>query len=493
IIIITYLLHIGSNAVLKFAKSYGDHMVLQRGPQRAIVWGFSDVVGDDVTVTISGHGSSKATITKNTHGNGGVWKVKLPAMTDPGPFSITASSKEGSIKIDDVLFGDVWICSGQSNMEFNIHDMFNSSTVQADGFNYDKVRYMKVDHDQQTTVNNDLKHISISWTKPNQATLPWISAICFLFGKNIHTDRKYPIGMVESDWGGTPIETWSSPDALAACPKNRRKSWEDSGCWNAMIEPILPMTITGAIWYQGESNAGRVKYYDCQQQHMIEDWRRRFHDASLGETKNDFYFGYVQLAAFRNANFVDPWASMRWTQTANHGYSPNPDQKNVFMAIAMDLPDFTGPRGPIHPRDKLDVANRLSLAARGVAYKEHVEYQGPFPSRYRVTGKQLVIQYDKPIQVRSSVGFEVCCSTSSSSTCSVHDHWTAASVIQHGDNSGTLDIAGCQGRHLVGVRYAWKETPCVFKKCPVYGKASNLPGPSFIQHGNLSGSNTIIG
>ena len=113
----------GTFAVLKFASYYGDHMVLQRGPQRAIVWGTADTVGERVTVTIHGHGHASTHVTKHPSDTGGIWKVKLPAITAHGPFRISAKSSEGEATLHDVLFGDVWICSGQSNMEFSMYNV----------------------------------------------------------------------------------------------------------------------------------------------------------------------------------------------------------------------------------------------------------------------------------------------------------------------------------------------------------------------------------
>nr|KAG5691595.1 hypothetical protein BaRGS_023723 [Batillaria attramentaria] len=260
-------------------------MVLQRGPQHAVLWGTASTEGDTVTAKVTGQGSHIAPVT--TQVTNGHWKLKLHAVTQKGPFVITVSSKR----------------------------------------------------------------------------LAQSSAVCWLFGQYLYDHLHYPIGLVESSYGGTNIEAWSPPEALHDCSATtKRGPQEDSVLWNAMINPLRSMTMYGAIWYQGESNSGH----------------------------------YAKMA-----------------QTANYGYSPNPALPNTFMAVAMDLPDFDSPYGVVHPRYKQDVAERLVLGALNVAYGQNdVTFQGPFPTRFTRNEAQhkLTIEYDHghtPIEIRSQDGFEV--------------------------------------------------------------------------------------
>ncbi|XP_048239906.1 sialate O-acetylesterase-like [Haliotis rufescens] len=486
----------GSNAALQFASYYQDHMVLQRGPQRAVIWGHATKIGDTVTVAVVGHGSATGSVFRDSAGHG-MWKVKLPVMTAKGPFTVSARSSEGTVTITDVLFGDVWLCGGQSNMEFPLGHVFNSTAEIAASLKYGDIRIMRVGNHQSTTPFTEFQAngISVKWTRPTKGAVTYFSAVCWFFGENIQADRKYPIGLIESNWGGTPIEAWSSPDALSACSHHRKRGpVAHSVLWNPMIKPLLGLTIYGAIWYQGENNAWRPEPYSCQFQALINDWRHKFNKESLGETSATFPFGFVQLAAYRqSATTIGGFPGLRWAQTANHGTVPNQDLKNVFMAVAMDLPDFSSPYGSIHPRYKQDVARRLVLAARGVAYHEQwVHYQGPYPKT--VTDNtahhtiNIIYNYG-PIRVNSNNGFEVCCSADA--TCGPLDTWIAAPIQSHQDNQVVLSTTSCN-RKVVGVRYAWRESPCDYKKCAIYGKDTSLPAPPFL-HTNNFGSGPIIG
>ncbi|XP_055957670.1 sialate O-acetylesterase [Patella vulgata] len=182
--------------------------------------------------------------------------------------------------------------------------------------------------------------------------------------------------------------------------------------WNSMVIPLLPQTIYGAIWYQGESNTHNSDQYACLFPSMIKDWRLKFHQASMGATNQNFPFGFVQLAGNQNdSNRIAGFPAIRWSQTAKYGYAPNPKMPYTFMAVAMDLPDFKSPHGTVHPRYKQDVAERLGLAGLAVAYGEKgLSYQGPYPTSFNTKTKdQLVIEYNhgsSVLDVRSNNGFE---------------------------------------------------------------------------------------
>ncbi|KAK3609136.1 hypothetical protein CHS0354_032663 [Potamilus streckersoni] len=401
---------------IHFASSYGDHMVLQGAPYRSVLWGFAHKVGDAVRVSLNNAQVATTTVTANHHGSlPGIWKVKLPVQHHKGPVSIQVSSSEGSATLHDVLFGDVWFCSGQSNMGFPMGQVFNNTEELKQAPSFTEIRTFQTALTTANTSHTDLLHAS-SWNLPSTGSLAGFSAVCWLYGKYLYPHIHRPIGLIESAWGGTPIESWSSHEALAACTHNGRRKTrapsQPSVLWNAMVNPFVQMTIFGAIWYQGEANAGRADRYACQFSAMISDWRQKFHKGSDGETNNLFPFGFVQLSGFNNNfNNIGGFPDLRWAQTANYGFVPNAKLQNVFMAVAMDLPDFTSPYGPIHPRDKEDVASRLVFAGRAVAYGEMgLDVQGPFPSTFNIHGSSLVIEFNQgksPIEVRSNVGFEV--------------------------------------------------------------------------------------
>ncbi|KAL3884153.1 hypothetical protein ACJMK2_030373 [Sinanodonta woodiana] len=482
---------------ISFARSYGNHMVLQGAPNRAVLWGFAHKIGDIVHVSLNNHQVNTTTVIADPHGgSSGIWKVTLPAQNSKGPFVIRVSSSEGAATLSDVLFGDVWFCSGQSNMGFTMNQVFNHTEELKDAANYAEIRIFNTNRDTSNISLTDLSHAN-HWSLPNATTLGGFSAVCWLYGKYLYPHIHRPIGLIESAWGGTIIEAWSSHDALAKCTSaghrvNRAPNPNlPSVLWNAMVNPFLPMTIYGAIWYQGESNAAHASKYACQFPAMITDWRHKFHQASNGETNNTFPFGFVQLAGNSNdTHRIGGFPDLRWAQTANYGYVPNTKLPNVFMSVAMDLPDFASPYGTVHPRDKEDVSSRLVLAARAVAYGEKgLDFQGPQPTKFSVQDNSLTIEFSQghsPIEVRSNSGFEICCtnSTDPNYNCPLTIGWSEVNITSHGSSSIAIDVTSCtaHGLHVKGVRYAWHESPCQVKHCAIYGRDNDLPAPPFKHH-----------
>ncbi|XP_052800115.1 sialate O-acetylesterase-like isoform X2 [Mya arenaria] len=222
---------------------------------------------------------------------------------------------------------------------------------------------------------------------------------------------------------------------------------------------------------------------------MIEDWRAKFHAKSHSQTSNQFPFGFVQLAPWRDQTAELGFSEIRWAQTFGFGFVPNPSLSSVFMAVAMDLPDFASPYGAIHPRFKEDVASRLALAARAVAYGDSsINFQGPFPSRLSISGHTLTIEYDSgnsAIDVRANTGFELCCGNTVNHWCTTTAEWNTVPITAHDQTTVSMDTQVCSGQtHVVAwVRYAWRESPCAFMQCAVYGKDNGLPAPAFLRQG----------
>ncbi|KAL4233250.1 hypothetical protein ACF0H5_007934 [Mactra antiquata] len=475
-------------------------MVLQRAPERAILWGYASVINDRVIVLMNGIQVAETTVVQDSN-NKGVWKVKLPAESKPGPFEINISSSEGSFSLSDVMFGDVWLCSGQSNMDFRMSQVNNSAAEIDDSVAYRDVRMLFSKLVQSNTTVDDVQ-VNTPWIYPIEGVVDKFSALCFMFGRNLQKHLGYPIGLIESSWGGTRIEVWSSPTAINSCSGTSPKPVKfpqipaDNGVlWNSMIHPYLSMTIKGAIWYQGESNSGRFDLYKCQFPAMINDWRQQFHSASDGETNSQFPFGFVQLAPYRNLSDSTALAGLRWSQSTNIGYVPNVNMPNTFMAVAIDLPDVNSPYGSVHPRYKQDIAARLALGARNVAYGEHnVVFQGPFPTSYQTDHAQnlLTITFDNGtshLQVNSNDGFEVCCK---GQNCNAWNVWTPSTINSHTDSTVSIDVSGCHGAQVISLRYLWRESPCKLKDCPLYSSHTMLPVPPF-ELKDLIHSTSIIG
>lgn len=502
---------VNSSSVFRFANIYGDHMVLQSKPFSAVVWGFGQT-GEKVVVRLG----SEVHTTEVVKGPEGlsIWKVTLDSQGAGGPYNITATSAVDNaaetITLEEVLFGDVWVCSGQSNMGFAVSQVINASKAIEEANSYPEIRLFTASDIESSTPLYELKAVEQPWSVASAKAVDggnwkYFSAVCWFYGKNLYDQLKRPIGLIATDWGGTPIEAWSSPDALQQCnitgdkvdhlylsPEEEKFSGpsDHSVLYNAMIHPFLNMTIYGAIWYQGESNSHAPYTYNCTFPTMIDDWRSKWFQGTDKLSAPDFPFGFVQLSSTGNDSVIaDGFPVIRWAQTANYGYVPNLREQNVFMAVAMDLGNASSPYGSIHPNDKQDVGFRLALAGRAVAYEDFdVYYSGPivsdviFTSVANTTTWTTTVKYQHEsvgkggIQLRSGHGFEYYCTSL--------EHETQSMITQAKILSGDFNSVGltgeCPAQHVLkGLRYAWYTKPCEFKKCAVYSIENELPGPPF--------------
>ncbi|XP_054986333.1 sialate O-acetylesterase [Sorex araneus] len=482
----------------RFASYISDHMVLQKAPAGAVLWGYG-LPGAAVTVSLlRGQDTVMKKGTRVRVGSN-TWMVVLDPVKPGGPFEVMAEQSTGSVNstlsVREVLFGDVWLCSGQSNMEMTVSQIFNSTEELSSAAAYESVRIFSVAPVEAWEELQDLPRVDLQWSKPTSENLghgnfTYMSAVCWLFGRYLYDTLGYPIGLIASSWGGTPIEAWSSARSLKACgvPQQGRVGGrtpalatgprEHSVLWNAMIHPLQNMTLKGVIWYQGEANMDLNRdLYNCTFPELIDDWRQTFHQGSQGQTQRFFPFGFVQLSSYLSEKtHHEEFPIIRWHQTADVGFVPNKRMPNTFMAVAMDLGDRNSPFGSIHPRDKQTVAHRLHLGARAVAYGEKVTFQGPMPEKIEVLAEEgrLNLTYSQQIQVavRSDTIFTVSCCNDSQC------QWLPVPVNTFSTRSLTLNISSCHGVP-VAVRYAWASWPCDYKRCLLYHPASALPAPPF--------------
>ncbi|XP_038069722.1 sialate O-acetylesterase-like [Patiria miniata] len=490
------------------ASYYSSHMVLQQQPHSAVIWGYADI---KATIEVKVRDKMyKTSVEAEVPSRVGVWKVKLDPMLAGGPYDIVvfceAFTVVNSVILEDVMFGDVWVCSGQSNMAFAVDQSFNGSKELNESVNYPNIRLLAVKQVLSETPYDDLHGLYEPWSKPSPETLGskaqifnYFSALCWFFGRDLYDSMQYPIGLISTNWGGTPIEDWSSPDVLKKCSATHRPLPESddrltgtirgphvaSGLWNSMIHPLLNFTIKGAIWYQGEANTVDPDPYKCLFNAMITDWREKWYEGTLNSTDIKFPFGFMQLCTSNvpSSEIIGPYTTLRWHQTYDYGYVPNDVMQNVFMAVGIDLPDLTSPYGPIHPRDKEDMGVRLSLAGRAVAYRQNIPYAGPFPTSFTVntTTLALDIEYDKGqanIKLVGQTGFEICCG--GSPPCKYYDTWVPAKITGQPTPSSISLSYYCYHRRATAVRYLWRDMPCTFKNCPVYRVENELPGPPFM-------------
>ncbi|XP_038017188.1 sialate O-acetylesterase isoform X2 [Motacilla alba alba] len=513
-----------AGGMLSFASYYGDHMVLQQKPSGAVVWGHGEL-GAMVTLTLSG--ASGLVIMEKTaqvKGPSGTWTTVLDPMDRGGPYALTAEQGLENVTLRDIYFGDVWLCSGQSNMAMTVLQVANASQELAAAARYPYVRIFAAAPARSSVELEDLERIDLPWSIPT-------AAVCWLLGRSLYETLGSPIGLVEVAWGGTPIEAWSSRRVLQACglPEDTGSTsphqhlsgpQTPSVLWNAMIHPLLNMTLRGVAWYQGEANTFlNTDKYNCTFPALIADWRRAFHAGSAGQTEPLLPFGFVQLSTYRRGSADDSFARLRWHQTADLGVVPNARMPSTFMAVAMDLGDEHSPYGSVHPRDKQNVAHRLLLGAMAVAYGDKgLVFQGPYPTRavLEVTRGLLNVTYSQELicrqrdaqafEVRSAIssqraakgkgstdgGFsppQVCCS-SQASPC----QWQLAPVVAVGSRTVTLALSGCRTL-VLGLRYAWAEWPCDYQACPLYN-SQGLPVPPFLLDtlpaGNTDGGRELL-
>ncbi|XP_042332968.1 sialate O-acetylesterase [Sceloporus undulatus] len=486
-----------AGAQLRFANYYGDHMVLQKEPSRAVVWGYG-IPGANISVTVFQTHNVMIKEAAKVHAVTKVWKVLLSPMPQGGPYSLelrqSYKQEVSNVTLNDVYFGDVWLCSGQSNMEMTVSQIFNASQELAEAIQYPLVRVFAAALVESDEELEELEAINLQWSVPTAENLghgdfSYFSAVCWLFGRHLFDTLQYPIGLIDSTWGGTPIEAWSSKRALQECgistdlKRNislyRIAGPKDSSVlWNSMIHPFINMTLHGVIWYQGEENTVmNTDLYNCTFPSLIEDWRKGFHKGSKGQTQRYFPFGFVQLCTNRNVVQNDSFPRIRWHQTADYGYVPNTKMPNTFMAVTIDLGDENSPYGSIHPRDKQTVAYRLHLGALAVAYgKKFLVYQGPYPQMVQVDADHELINvtYNEPIVLRQLDNkiFEACCSEQEACK------WSPVQLKSSLYQSVFLHNKVCP-KAVTGLRYAWTEWPCKYMLCPIYNLQS-LPAPPFV-------------
>ncbi len=346
-----------ARADVKLPKVISSHMVLQR--DRALpIWGWADP-GEEVTVKLD---EATATATANARGN---WKVVLPAVKTDGKAHCMTVSGKNKIELDDILIGDVWIGSGQSNMEMGI-TACEKAKEEVAAANYPKIRLLLVPKVQTAQPAKDVKADWVVCSPKTVAAGGWggFSAALFYFGQRLHKELDVPVGLIDSSWGGSPIEPWT------VSGKN------GGGMYNGMIAPVKPFAIRGAIWYQGEANVGSgLKYYD-KMKALIEGWRKVW--------GYDFPFYFVQLAPF--SGYGPGSLPPLWEAQVASLKIPG-----TGMAVTTDIVHSIG---DIHPRNKFDVGNRLALWALAKEYgKTDLVYSGPLYKAMKVEGSKIRLSF----------------------------------------------------------------------------------------------------
>lgn len=362
-------------ADVRLPSILSDGMVLQRAVKNPI-WGWADE-GEQVTVTV---GEASETITA---GDDGRWMVKIDAPPAGGPYAIEVQGKN-SIVLKDVLCGEVWLCSGQSNMQWPLRRAKNGQN-EINAADYPLVRLFQVARRIAERPQDDCQG---QWEACDKDSVANFSAVAFFFGRHLHKELEVPIGLVQAAWGGTVCEAWMSRQVLEdepefapilerAEPFNRRTPNQAANLYNGMIHPLVPLAIRGVIWYQGESNVSRAQQYAKLFPALIADWRRAW-------GQGEFPFLYVQLAPYRYdrkdpAELPELWEAQLKTLAL----------PGTGMVVTTDI----GNVKDIHPQNKQEVGRRLGLWALGTVYEREIVHSGPLYDSYRIEDNKIRIQF----------------------------------------------------------------------------------------------------
>jgi sialate O-acetylesterase len=454
---------------VKLPSLISDHMVLQQGmPVR--IWGTADA-GESVRIEFQGQ--SVATAARPD----GRWEAWLRPLSAAGPLEMSIN---GTV-IHDVLVGEVWVGSGQSNMEWILQNTRDHDAEIA-AANYPLIHIF---HVKKVVADEPAADVEAKWEVCAPGSIPRFSAVEYFFGRHLHQALHVPMGLIESDWGGTPAQSWTSKEALAADPSlkfiadawektladypaakqrydQQLAAWNDNaakaktenrqppprppapagpghpntpaGLYNGMIAPLTPYAIRGAIWYQGESNASEAHAYKYRRlfADMIEDWRNRW-----GE--GDFPFLFVQLANYKSNQW---WPVLRESQTETLRL------RNTGMAVTIDIGESTD----IHPKNKQDVGKRLALAALHIAYGTSLDYSGPAFRQAAPEGGSMRVYFSHADGMQARGGGAIAGFT----IAGADGNFVPAEAKVDGD---TVVVWNAQVAAPAAVRYAWADDP----------------------------------
>jgi sialate O-acetylesterase len=358
---------------------FTDGAVLQRG-QAVPVWG---TASDGEKVRVEFGGQNAETTAKD-----GKWRVDLKPLEAGGPFTMKISG-ENTVTVNNLMVGEVWVCSGQSNMEWRFK---NTDTADAER---PKAKFPKL---RMFTVTKKTSPVPLaeavgSWVECSPETVDGFSAVGYFFARDLHEKLGVPVGMIHTSWGGTSAQAWTSPEGfdghpeLEAFAKQAKENLTKyattppekplgqggaSTLYNGMLAPVVPYGMKGVIWYQGESNAGQSKQYQTLFPALIADWRGKW-------GQGEFPFFYVQIAPFKGQP-----AEIREAQLLTLSKS-----KNTAMVVTTDV----GNADDIHPKQKQPVGERLALAARALTYGEKIVCSGPIYDAMKVAGDKAWVSF----------------------------------------------------------------------------------------------------
>lgn len=365
-------------AEVRLPAIIGNHMVLQQKSE-VNLWGWSNP-GEKIRVMVDWD----TTIYHATGLRTAKWNVKIKTPEAGGPYKIIINGSN-AIVLEDVMIGEVWVCSGQSNMEWSGTQGLQQSLDEAPHATNTKIRFFYVPKAAADYPQDDCKAV---WKVCNPEDMKRFSAIGYFFGKKLQQELNVPIGLINSNWGGTPAEVWTPGEAVEndpvlkdAAAKVRVTPWwpvTPGDTYNAMIHPLTNFAIAGVLWYQGESNTGTYSTYQALFTKMISAWRKAW--------QKEFPFYYVQIAPFSGYGHENICALLREAQTKSMSHP------NTGMVVISDLVDDIK---DIHPKNKIDVALRLANYALAETYgKTGFVYKSPMYKSMKVEKDKIRIYFD---------------------------------------------------------------------------------------------------
>ena len=487
-IVLLAMLPLTASADVTLAPLFTDHAVLQRD-KPVPVWGRA-APGEKVTVTF------RDQTAQATAGPDGRWGVRLKPLKPGAPAPLIASGRN-TVKIEDIVVGEVWVCSGQSNMEFRVWgppgDVYrvNDADAEVAAGNHPLIRHFKV---ERVVAASPSESVHGSWVVCSPETVGQFTAVGYFFARELSAKLGVPVGLINSTWGGTAIESWMNDDALKSAPafavvderwakalenwpakvaadkaahaaqdkeeaearaagpekladylKNR--PWlppppcptspdAPRSLFNGMIHPLIPYGIRGVLWYQGESNDSRPGEYHALFVAMIKGWRGAWGGG-------DFPFLWVQLHNWKTG---DP-SGLGWTQL-REAQTQALSLPHTGMAVAIDIGDPAN----IHPRNKQDVGRRLALVAEHVAYRLPGPWCGPRFESARSAGSSMRVQMDPAGGALAARGGAL---TGFAVAGADRRFFPAAARIE----GVTIVVSAPEVAAPVAVRYAWKDAP----------------------------------
>ncbi len=473
ITLVSFVVMFASLAVadVRLPAIIGDSMVMQRQTEAA-VWGWADP-GEKIDVGASWQSSLIKATTADKDGN---WKVSIKTPDAGGPYKIIIKGKN-TVELENILIGEVWIASGQSNMEMPIAKASNAYTGIKDSAeeiaaaNYPKIRLFQVGKFSSKEPLDDvgpgivmygIPESACKWQTCTPKTVPMFSSTAYFFARKLHQDLRVPVGIIDSSWGGTSAEVWTPAAGLeklgyknelkqaADSPQNPRKKIP-TRLYNGMIHPLRNFTIKGAIWYQGEGNSSRANKYRDLMATMINQWRAAF--------SNEFPFYFAQISPYTYRGNINS-AFLREAQLETML-----SVSKTGMAVTMDIGNLTD----IHPKNKQEVGRRLALWALAKDYgKKDIVYSGPTYKSMKVEGDKIRLSFDyAEAGLKTRDGKEI-------------SHLTIAGadkkfVEAKGVIEGDIVVVSSEAvKNPVAARYGWSNTAM-----PNLANKAGLPASSF--------------